>query len=274
MIDKDGNIVTLKEQITKHYCFIKENTALIAIVISIFAAVYKIISDYYFYLINYGYYKYFGIDDTLMLPYNKNSFYQSVGQIAIFIIYWVYAVLSVRTFKLKKQFFKKLLFFVMIPVILSIIWIYDEMNIWTFTVIILTISFLVIFQWAMIFSFGYCMILPFGKEKVEPPKRKGSRVSSWGDENYMLLGILIILSCFTVAFYSGYDNSYRKAGEKRTFGIVVVNDERYAVIDANEEKLILQQCEICGSTLRIDKNTYLCTDNEILIYYQTFDNVE
>ena len=274
MIDKDGNIVTLKEQITKHYCFIKENTALVAIVISIFAAVYKIISDYYFYLINYGYYKYFGIDDTLMLPYNKNSFYQSVGQIAIFIIYWVYAVLSVRTFKLKKQFFEKLLFFVMIPVILSIIWIYDEMITWPFTVIILTIIFLIIFQWAMIFSFGYCMILSFEKEKVEATKRKGSKVNSWGDGNYMILGILLILIGFAMVFFSGYYNSYRKASEKRTFGIVVVNDERYAVIDANEEKLVLQQCEVCGTTLRIDKNTYLCTYNEILINYQTFDNVE
>ena len=104
MIDKDGNIVTLKKQITRYYCFIKENTAQIAIVISILAVIYKNMSDYFFYIVNYGYYKYFGIDATLMLPYNKNNFYQSVGQIAVFIIFWVYAVLAARTFKVKKYF--------------------------------------------------------------------------------------------------------------------------------------------------------------------------
>lgn len=273
MIDKDGNIITLKEQIEKYFTFIKENTAQIAIVISIFAALYKIISDYYLYIVNYGYYKYFGIKDTLMLPYNKNNFYQNVGTIAILIIYWGYAILSVRTLKLKKQFLKKIFFFVLIPALISVIWVYDEVTAWSWNVIILMVSGLIVLQWIMIFSLGYCMVLSFEKGTTEKAKRKGTRVSRWGDDNYMILGILLMFICFAMFFYSGYQNNYRKATEQRVFGTVTINEERYAVIDANVEKLILQKCEINGSTLYIDKNTYLCTNNEVLICYETFDDI-
>ena len=274
MIDKDGKIITLKEQIEKHYCFIKENTAQIAIIISIFASIYKNISDYYFYIVNYGYYKYFGIEGTLMLPYNKNNFYQNVGTIAILLIYWGYAILSVRTFKLKKHLLKKLLFFVMIPLMLSIIWVYDEITAWSLSVIIIAISFLIVFQWIMIYSLGFCMVLSFEKETVDIPKRKRSKVSRRGDANYMIVGILLMFICFAMFFYCGHQNNYTKATEQRIFGTVIINNERYAVIDANEEKLILQKCEINGSTLYIDKNTYLCVNNEVLISYETYEDVE
>lgn len=276
MIDKDGNIITQKEQVEKSYNFIKENTAQIAIVISAFIAVCKIVPDYYLYIKNYGYYKYFGIDSNLMLPYNKNSLYQNVGPIAVLIIYWGYAILSVKTFKLKKHLLKKLIFFVLIPIILSVAWVYKYNGIidWSWNVIIVTIGKLIVFQWIMIFSLGYCMVLSFEKETTEKPKRKGIRVSRWGDDNYMILGILLMFICFTLFFYSGYQNNYRKAAEQRVFGTVIINDERYAVIDANEEKLVLQKCEINDSILYINKNTYLCANNEVLIFYETFNDVE
>ena len=143
---------------------------------------------------------------------------------------------------------------------MSIIWIYDEMSTWPFTVIILVISFFVMFQWVMIFSLGYCMILSFEKEKVETPKRKGTRVNSREDGNYIILGFLLMLLCFTMVYFSGYYNSYRKADEKRTFGIVIVNDERYAVIDANEENLY------CNNVKFADPHYVLI---KIHIYVQT-----
>lgn len=273
MIDKDGNIITLKEQIAIYYCFIKENTAQIAIVISVLAAVYKIGSDYFFYLINYGYYKYFGIDGTLMLPYNKNNFYQSVGQMAIFLIYWSYATLSVRTLKLKRNYVKKFIFFGMIPLVLSIVLVYGELLSWQLTTTIIAVIILFFLQWFLIFIFGCCLPLSFDKETIDLPKHTGKRKNSWGDANYMLFGFLLLFFCIVLFFYSGYQNNYRKATEQRVYGTVIINNEKYAVIDANTEKIILQKCEINGSTLCIDKNTYLCANNEVLICYETFDNV-
>lgn len=271
MIDKDGNIVTLKEQIKRYYSFLKENTAQITIVISILAAVYKNMSDYYFYIVNCGYYKYFGIDATLMLPYNKKNFYQSVGQIAILIIYWGYAIFTVRILRLKRNYFTKVFLLAVIPLICSIILSLDEA---TMLVFCFKIIIYMAFQYILIYIMGYYMVTISEKDIVKAANKKNNKMDGLGETNYMIGGLLIMCICFAMVFYSVYYNSYRKAAEKRTFGIVVVDDERYAVIDANEEKLVLQQCEICGSTLRIDKNTYLCTDNEILIYYQTFDNVE
>lgn len=273
MIDKDGNIITLKEQIAKNYCFIKENTAQIAIVIPVFVAICKIVSDYYFYIINYGYYKYFGIDSKLMLPYNKNSLYQSVGQMAVFMIYWGYAILSVKIFKLKKNFIKKFIFFGMIPLLLSIVLVYSKMASLQLIAAIIAVGILTFLQWLLIFIFGFCLALSFDKETIDLPKHTGKRKSSREDGSYMLLGIILLIICFTVIFYYGDYNSYRKATEQRLFGTVTINEERYAVIDANTEKIILQKCEINGSTLCIDKNTYLCANNEVLICYETFDHV-
>lgn len=274
MIDKEGNIITLKKQIAKYYCFIKENTAQIAIVITFLAAVYKIGSDYFFYLVNYGYYKYFGIDGTLMLPYNKNNFYQSVGQIAIFIVYWGYTILSVRTFKLKGNYVKKFVLLGLIPLVLSIALVYDEMPDWQLNSVIIAVSMLIFLQWVFIFIFGFCWIPSFDKETVDIPKQTGKRKSNWGDGNYMLLGFLFLFVGVALIFFVGYQNSYRKAAEQRVFGTVIINNEIYAIIDANEEKLVLQKCEINDSTLYINKNTYLCANNEVLICYETFNDVE
>ena len=273
MIDKDGNIITLKEQIVKNYCFIKENTAQIAIVIPVFVAICKIMSDYYFYIINYGYYKYFGINSKLMLPYNKNSLYQSVGQIAIFLIYWGYATLSVRTLKLKRNYVKKFIFFGMIPLVLGIVLVYGEMISWQLTTTIIAVIILIFLQWFLIFILGCCLPMSFDKETIDLPKCTGIRKGSWENGNYMLLGILLLFFSFAMIFYCGHYNSYRMATEKRVFGIVDIDNGRYAVIDANTEKIILQKCGINGSTLCIDKNTYLCANNEVLICYEIFDNV-
>ena len=60
---------------------------------------------YYFYIVNLGYYKYFGTDSRLMLPYNKINLYQNIGQLALFALYWGYTIFAVRMFLLKKEFF-------------------------------------------------------------------------------------------------------------------------------------------------------------------------
>lgn len=127
----------------------------------------------------------------------------------------------------------------MIPLMLSIIWVYDEITACSLSVIIIAISFLIVFQWIMIFSLGFCMVLSFEKETVDIPKRKRTKVSRRGDANYMIVGVLLMFICFAMLFYCGHQNNYTKATEQRIFGTVIINNERYAVIDANEEKLIL-----------------------------------
>lgn len=45
MIDEKGNVITRKELLKKYYSFIKENTAQIAIIIPIIAAIYAAVSN-------------------------------------------------------------------------------------------------------------------------------------------------------------------------------------------------------------------------------------
>ena len=46
------------------------------------------------------------------------------------------------------------------------------------------------------------------------------------------------------------------------------------LIDANEDKLILQRCETNNDCIKIYVNTYLCLENDIAIKFEKFGNVQ
>ena len=73
MIDKETDNISKEMILKKIYSVTKENVALIAIAIPIIIAIFGYAVDWYFYLYNLGYYKCFGIDGSLMLPYNRTS---------------------------------------------------------------------------------------------------------------------------------------------------------------------------------------------------------
>ena len=267
-------MITRKEILKRYYSFIKENTAQIAIVIPIIAAIYAAVSNYYFYIVNLGYYKYFGIDSRLMLPYNKINLYQNIGQLALFALYWGYTIFAVRMFLLKRNFLWKFIALIVIPLLINGTLSYDgSINL----ALIIASSILLPFQWIMIFSLGYCMVTSFHKETLSKPKekkRKQKKVKRWGDKEYRLLGVILILISCIIMFWQGYNTSYAIASEKSRFGIVKIDEEEYAVIDANENKLILQKCEIENENLVIDVDTYLCVTNNVMINFNNFTNVE
>lgn len=76
-------------------------------------------------------------------------------------------------------------------------------------------------------------------------------------------------------FYNRYSIGRASASEKSRFGIVRIEETDYAVIDANENKMILQQCEQNEKNLIIDTDTYLCLpNNAVIVNYKTFDDVK
>ena len=119
MIDKNGNIMTVADRFKRCYHFIKNNTAQIALVIPIAAALFTWILNYYFYISDWGYYRYFGIDSKLMLPFDKFRLYQNVVPFAILVLYWVYALFAVRMFKLKRNFLWKFVSLFLIPLLIN-----------------------------------------------------------------------------------------------------------------------------------------------------------
>lgn len=280
MVDKAGNIISKEMTLKKVYLVAKENVALIAIAIPIVVAIFGYALEWYLYLYNCGYYRYFGIDGSLMLPYNRNGIYQYLGQLAWIALYWIYAIFSVRMLVIKKNsFLKKLLLFIILFILVPsfinavIAYIsYGNIN----RVLMLACVIVSPMHWPLIFALGYCL-LPSSYQKVVDKiveKGKKEKKSRLGNEEYGLLGILIILVGVIIIFGQGYWNNYRKAVDQRQFGIVEIDEEKYAVIDANEDKVILQKCEIDQTNLKIDKNTYWCISNTVVINFQTFDSVK
>lgn len=168
MIDEKGNIITKNDLLKKCYHYIKANTAQIVIIIPILAAIYAAVSNYYFFIVNCGYYNYFKIDKRLMLPYNKISLYQNVGQIALSGLYWAYAIFAVRIFLIKRNYIWKFMFLIIIPFFINIVIAHHgEFNA---SLIVICAIFLP-FHWGMIFALGYCMVSPLHQDILNKPKK-------------------------------------------------------------------------------------------------------
>lgn len=231
--------------------------------------------DGYFYFCNRGYYRCFGIDGSLMLPYNRTSIYQYMVRLAWGGVYWTYAILTVRIVSVKRRLGLKFFLLGIVPIIINAIigyCSYGTINNW---LVLVACLLLVPIHWLLVFYLGYC-ILPSSYQKVvdiivEKEKRKNKE--RLGDKEYELLGIILIIGAISIIFLQGYYAGYRRAVDQRRFGIVGINEENYVVIDFNEDKLILQKCELVQGSLIIDKNTYICVGNELFISFQTFDEV-
>ena len=66
----------------------------------------------------------------------------------------------------------------------------------------------------------------------------------------------------------------QRAENQTKFGVVQIDGDEYALIDANEDKLILQRCETNNDCIKIYVNTYLCLENDIAIKFEKFGNVQ
>ena len=173
MIDKNGNIICEKGKIDKFFQFIKENTAQVAIAIPVLVSIYGIVSNYYFYIINRGYYKYFGIDSQLMLPYNKNNLYHNIGAFVLVLLYLGYAILTVRILTMRKNYVKKFFCSIIIPLLINM-WIFYEGNI-NLSLLKACVKYIP-FQWIMIASFGIGMALSIYPEILQDLKSQQKRV--------------------------------------------------------------------------------------------------
>ncbi len=275
MLDKDKNIISKKILLKKFYLAIKRNVAIMAIVIPIVIAMFGYIIDIYFYYCNCGYYKYFGIDRNLMLPYNRTVKYQYLLQLAWCGLYWIYAIFAVRILGAKRKYIWKIVLLIVSPTVINTIMVYHSYGNISLSLVIAG-AILGPIHWPLIFYLGYC-VLPSTCQKVVDKiveKRKKMKKERLGNREYDLLGGFIILAVAITIFTVGNNLNYRKAAEQRRFGIVDINNEKYALIEANENKLILQRCEIDQTTLKIDKNTYLCIENQVPINFQMFDEVK
>lgn len=162
MSDKDTDIILNEMILRKIYLVAKENVALIAIAIPIVIALFGYAVDWYFYFYNLGYYKYFGIDGSLMLPYNRTGIYHYLGQLVWGGLYWAYAILAVRIF-LSKRKELKIILLIIVPLIINVIMAYCLYRNIT-KLIILACLLLVLLHWLLFFYLGYA-ILPSSYQK-------------------------------------------------------------------------------------------------------------
>lgn len=285
MSDVNEAAITPKESkielIKRYYHVIKDNTAQIAIMIPVLASLCTTVSNYCFYLANLGYYGYFHIDSRLMLPYNKINIYQSIGPIALFMVYWGYTIFAVRMFHLKGNYLWKFITLIIIPMGISAAIMYSWPGGMKLVFGFIFFIILIITQWLLIFAFGFCLVLPYHetgklekKKQSDEEKDSEKRERKWGDIECRLLGIIIILGGVIGLFYQAYVSNHQRAENQTKFGVVQIDGDEYALIDANEDKLILQRCETNNDCIKIYVNTYLCLENDIAIKFEKFGNVQ
>ncbi len=261
----------------KFYRIAKDNTPQIAIMIPIAIALFGVLINYFLYLLNMGYYNYFGIDGSYMLPYNRSNFYQYISQFALFCLYWGYAVFAFRIFLVKGCRRTKISVFIGIPFLLNIIMTYggiqDGTPVWA---LVIASIILIPVHWMIVFALGYTTNTILRKEAETDTKKKeeDNTKGGWGDEIDKIVVILLFLVFCVVVFGSGYISGRAKAEQKKQFGIVEIDEGQYAVIDANDSELILQKCVIGDGVLNIDSSTYLRFPNEIIIKFETFESIE
>ena len=171
-----------------------------------------------------------------MLPYNKINIYQSIGPIALFMVYWGYTIFTVRIFCLKGNYLWKFITLVIIPTGISVAIMYSWSSGLQLVLGFIFFIILIIIQWLLIFAFGFCLVLPYHetgkleKKRGQSNEEKDSekRERKWGDIEYKLLGIIIILGGVIGLFYQAYDFNYKKARAERKFGVVQIEEDEYA----------------------------------------------
>ncbi len=288
MIDKDRNIVPDTNIINKIMGILKENVSVIALFVPVALVIVSVAKDYLLYIKSYGYYAYFGIEARLMLPLEDKSFFVDISAIAIVVVYWMYSIFTVRMFTIKGNWVGKIITLVIIPYVGSSILMLNTIGFRDILTYLLSVGLTMIIQWLLIFSFGYCLVIEIHRDyrskrnlrkkerkKTKKDFKKRSNLHKWKERDYRSLGILIMAIAVLLIIISFYSSSYRKGQNQKYFGVLEINEVFYAVIDANDERVVLQQCDIEAekNLLIIYKDTYMCKDNEMLINYNQYDRV-
>lgn len=90
IVDKNGKVIAQESILKILFSFIKNNVACIGIIFPMIIGILAKFLDYYHYMGNRGYYAYFHIEPTLMLPYNKMNLYQNITLFVCSIVYWIF----------------------------------------------------------------------------------------------------------------------------------------------------------------------------------------
>ena len=261
MIDNNGNIVTKKELLKRINKSIKENIAILSILFPIiFAAISKAFKIW-FVSCKLGYYQYYNIDINFMLEDNENSIYINILYFLMGIVYVLYTRFSLEMWRIRKNYLWKLLCFLFIPGTIIGIFIHNKIS---GLALLFTMFIGIVLNVGMIFGFGYMM---------SPPEINMKKKVVWRDKQWRLFGVIMILGSITFMYLYGYKINEKMAIEQNEYGIVIIEDEQYVVIDCNKDKLLLKRCKVKGQTLTITKNTCLISDNDNMIQYYIFDEI-
>lgn len=274
IVDKNGKIIVQDSILKILFSFIKNNVACIGVMSPMLIGILANLLDYYHYVGKQGYYTYFHIDSTLMLPYNKMNLYQNITVFVCIIVYWIFNIFSVRVFLKKRNYLKKIVVIIIIPVIFFMIILWNGRWEWKY---ILQCSISLVIYWWMMYPIGYCLAIPFHSSlSYDENEKKYSKkhLKKMGIKDYKIIGSVLIALGVILLIGEAYFGNYNVAKEKKLFGIVEIEGQRYAVIDINQDKMILQKCKKNFKTLEIYCDTYLRTKNDKSIMFYTFDTVK
>ena len=277
-MEKNKYIITRKDKINKVLEFFKTYTAQIALITPIIGLVFNSIMNTYLYIMDYGFYKYYNIDkENIIITGTYNIYYCIIMGIMV-IFYFCYSTLAVRRSIKEKKIVTIFLWWLIFPFIINIvisIVIFNELDVY----VLVSGLVLLPFQWILIFSIGYCYEWPIHRDivplKIKKEKRKKNLSKRWGEKDYKILGLLLIMLSLIFGGILAYKMNFKKAEKKRIYGIVNIEHNEYALIRSSDDKIILQECKKEKEKLTIYTDTYLSLKKEgILVKYYKFTDVD
>ena len=267
----------VKENITyKIWNTICRNTPQIALIIPIIGFLATAILNVWSYILARGYYECYAISQENMIINNTYNIYRCIllGIVTLFCI--SYSILAIRRILRKRV---NILYwgviFNYIQGVIFYIYVAKEINLYVFIVAL----FLIPIQGIMIFAIGYCFARPLQLDIIQDKKKASKKKkvikekqvwsSDWGDKDYIILGIVLIIVGVIFFGVSAYTQGNNLARRKDDYAIVCIEDTSYAVIGADKDKMVLQECKLKSNNLVIYTDTYLNVDKSGLVedYY-------
>lgn len=270
MLEEFEKIATHGATVTKYFDYIEKYKFAISSIGVCCLTIANAIRCFVVYFYNYGYFSYFGMDDSYFLNTESNSLMFLVNCILTVMLIVGYFYTAIKTLKNSISFVWKCCYCLVLPILVEGI-----------SLIIMGLDFYTIDFVAWLIVFGIVYVILFLFMAWNTPKEAWNLLIANACDKHEVkeivnpfiakIVVLVIFACLMggYSFYIGFDFAKRQ----NTFNIVTVENNTYAVIKSDGNNMVLKKCEIDDNVIVIYSNSYLKAKNDKEITVTAFQNV-
>ncbi len=282
-IDKNTKLIKAETYGMLVSRFIKNNTPQIALLTPFVIALASGVGNLIIFLTKKGYCYYFNLNYSFMNFDSTSFLYKIITVSLVSILYWLYSIFSVRMLYIRKNIFKKLVCFIIMPFVFNLLYSFYSTKIVLFnditylTTVIISCALCIFIHWPYVYLMGRFMAGTINddvleqhkfeklkKKKLRTYKKENGKKSS--DENkresiknannknnrqYIkdkqigkIFGALMLLVPILITFGGIFNIGYHFAKMEKQFDTVRIENSNYAVIATDGNQFILELCDI------------------------------